>query len=262
VISTSKAKYKFVFCHNLLGGKGSDARGGSEYAGFFEMGGNNPDLSWGFDEFRPGWEKPIHQLMVENKVTIFFHGHDHFYGKQEKDGIVYQEVPQPSNKNITNISAAQYGYVDGVMLAGRGYLLVTVSAMGARVEYISTYLPAEENATRKNRDVAHSYEIHQTLTGQEDSHNTIPVFNISQNYPNPFSCETTIQYSVPADENVELKIYDLFGREITTLVNQPQKAGDYTITVNPDQLNKRSGIYYCSLKAGNNSKSIKMSFTQ
>jgi len=53
--------------------------------------------------------KPIHTLMTENNGTIFFHGHDHFYGKQDEDGIVYQEVPQPSNKNISNMSATQYG---------------------------------------------------------------------------------------------------------------------------------------------------------
>jgi hypothetical protein len=159
VITTSRARYKFVFCHQLVGGNGKDARGGSEYAGFFEMGGNNADSSWGFDTNRPGWGKPIHTLMKENGATIFFHGHDHFYGKQDKDGIVYQEVPQPSNKSITNMSAAQYGYVDGILLPGRGFLLVTVSSSNVKVEYVGTYLPGEENAVRKNSSVITSYTI-------------------------------------------------------------------------------------------------------
>ena len=160
VISASHAKYKFVFCHQLVGGYGKDARGGSEYAGFFEMGGNNADSTYGFNVYRPGWGKPIHTLMKENNGTIFFHGHDHFYGKQDKDGIVYQEVPQPSNKNISNMSAAQYGYVDGILLPGRGFLLVTVSGTGVKVDYIGTYLPGEENSTRKNKDVITSYTIY------------------------------------------------------------------------------------------------------
>jgi hypothetical protein len=42
--------------------------------------------------------------MLENKVNIYFHGHDHFYGKQEKDGMIYQEVPQPSAKNIKSFN--------------------------------------------------------------------------------------------------------------------------------------------------------------
>lgn len=159
VITTSDAKFKFIFCHQLVGGYTKDARGGSEYAHLFEMGGSNPDGTWGFDINRPGWGKPLHTLMKENNATIFFHGHDHFYGKQEKDGVVYQEVPQPSTRNITTLSASQYGYVEGVFLPGRGYLLVTVSDQNVKVEYRGTFLPSEENGSRRNGDVIASYAI-------------------------------------------------------------------------------------------------------
>jgi hypothetical protein len=258
VITTSQAKFKFVFCHNLLGGKGNDARGGSEYAGMFEMGGNNLDASWGFDSFRPYWEMPIHTLMVENNATIFFHGHDHFYGKQEKDGIVYQEVPQPSNKNITNISASQYGYVDGIFLPGRGYLMVTVSDASTKVEYISTYLPNEENATHKNTDVAHSYEISSPVTGVENRNEIQTTFQLKQNFPNPFSGETSITYSIPVAEHVTLKVFDIYGRESATLVNQLQQAGTYSVFLNPDKLCLPGGIYYYKVTVGKNSKCMKM----
>lgn len=157
-ITSSKAKYKFIFCHQLVGGNGNDARGGTEFGDFFEMGGYNSDGTWGFDKYRAGWGKPIHTLMKENNATIFFHGHDHFYGKQEKNGIIYQEVPQPSNKNINNISASEYGYVNGLFLPGRGFLLVTVSDENVKVEYIRTYLPTEESVG-KNKQVADSYTI-------------------------------------------------------------------------------------------------------
>jgi hypothetical protein len=158
-ITTSKAKYKFIFCHQIVGGNGNDARGGTEFVDFFEQGGNNLDGTPGFDKYRPGWGKPIHTLMKENKATIFFHGHDHFYGKQDKDGIVYQECPQPSNKNINNNSAKDYGYVNGTFLSGRGYLLVTVSSSNVKVDYIKTLLPSEEGANGKNGDIAASYTI-------------------------------------------------------------------------------------------------------
>jgi hypothetical protein len=259
-ISKSKAKNKFVFCHHLVGGKGTDTRGGTEYAGYFEMGGNNPDNSWGFDTYRPGWGKPIHQLMVENNATIFFHGHDHFYGKQEKDGIVYQEVPQPSNKNITNISASKYGYVDGVLLPGRGYLLVTVSVSSTKVEYISTYLPNEENATRKNGDIAHSYEILSPVTGVEDKSEIEAAFQLKQNSPNPFSGETYITYSILNNDKVELKVFDLYGKECITLVNQPQQAGTYTVAFKLEKLSLSTGIYYYRLKVGSETRSMKMIF--
>jgi hypothetical protein len=158
-ITSSQSKFKFIFCHNLIGGNGSDARGGAEFAGFFEMGGYNPDLTFGFDTYRPGWGKPIHTLMKENNVTIFFHGHDHFYGKQEKDGIIYQAIPQPSNKNLTNISASQYGYLEGIFMPGRGYLLISVSDVSVKVAYIKTLLPSEEGPGNRNNDVATSYII-------------------------------------------------------------------------------------------------------
>jgi len=160
VVSSSTAKFKFVFSHNLVGGNGTDMRGGTEFVDLYEMGGYNLDGSWGFDTYRPGWGKPIHTIMKENNVTAFFHGHDHFYGKQEKDGIIYQEVPQPSNRSLTNISASAYGYVDGLLLPGRGYLLVTVSGQDVRIEYIGTFLPSEESASGKNATVIDSYTIY------------------------------------------------------------------------------------------------------
>jgi hypothetical protein len=159
VISGSSAKFKFVFSHNLVGGNGIDMRGGAEFADFYEMGGYNLDGTWGFDTYRPGWGIPLHTIMKENNVTIFFHGHDHFYGKQEKDGIIYQEVPQPSNRSITNISATEYGYVDGIFLPGRGYMLVTVSGQDVKAEYIGTFLPGEENVSRKNASIIDTYTI-------------------------------------------------------------------------------------------------------
>jgi hypothetical protein len=159
VLESSAAKFKFVFCHQLVGGNGNDARGGAEFAQYFESGGRNLDSTWGFATYRPGWEKPIHTLMVENHVSAYFHGHDHFFGYQQKDGVVYQEVPQPSLRSFTSIQATQYGYVNGVFIPNRGYLAVTVTDTGATVEYVRSYLSTEETGTRHNRDVSYTYRI-------------------------------------------------------------------------------------------------------
>lgn len=158
-LESSKSKFKFVFSHQLVGGSGKEGRGGTEFADLYEMGGKNSDGSWGFDTNRPGWGKPIHQLMMENKVSAFFHGHDHFYGRQEKDGVVYQAVPQPSAKNINKITGSAYGYKEGMLMEGRGYLHVTVSAKECSVDFIRTYLPAEERTNRKNGELAYRYTI-------------------------------------------------------------------------------------------------------
>ncbi|MEI6750373.1 MAG: T9SS type A sorting domain-containing protein, partial [Bacteroidota bacterium] len=258
VLATSHAKFKFVFCHNLLGGKGNDARGGAEYAGLFEMGGSNNDSTWGFDTYRPGWEKPINTLMAENNTTIFFHGHDHFFGKQEKDGIVYQEVPQPSNRNITNISAAQYGYINGTFLPGRGYLLVTLADSSVKVDYISTYLPNEENANHTNGDHAFSYSIRSSANGVEENNEIPTSFQLQQNYPNPFDQETYISYRITTASHVQLKVYDVFGMEVISLVDQYQQAGTYKVLMNADEANLNRGIYFYKINTGNFSSTLKM----
>ncbi len=156
-LEKSNAKLKFVFCHQLIGG-GDEGRGGIEFVKYYEMGGFNEDGTWGFNEKRPGWDKPIHQLMADNKVTIFFHGHDHFFAKQELDGIIYQLVPQPSHTNFKNAGQAQgYGYITGDILPNSGYLRVTISESKTTVDYIRTYLPKDESDHRKNGETAYSY---------------------------------------------------------------------------------------------------------
>ncbi|MBN8545492.1 MAG: metallophosphoesterase [Ignavibacteria bacterium] len=256
VVTTSQAKFKFVFCHQIVGGNGNDGRGGTEYAGLFEMGGLNLDSTWGFFTNRPGWEKPIHSLMVENNVSIFFHGHDHFYGRQEKDGVIYQEVPQPSSKSFTNISATQYGYVNGVFLPSRGYLLLTVNDTSAKVEYIRTYLPSEENSQRHNGDIGHSYTIIKSPTGIKQEPQTIPdEYKLHQNYPNPFAAgspsgnsETVIRYELPVEGYVSLKVYDMLGVEVSTLVDEVQKGGSHEYKFSAKNLS--SGIYFYRLSSG------------
>ena len=67
------------------------------------------------------------------------------------------------------------------------------------------------------------------------------------NFPNPFHLSTTIQYSIPLDCKVSIKIYDVFGRQITNLFDGDKKAGTYTIGFNASKLAK--GIYYCKVTA-------------
>ena len=138
----SSAKFKFVFTHQLLSGINGNPRGGVEAAPYYEWGGRNADSTWGFDQHRPGWGTPIHQLLVETGVTAVFHGHDHFYDKQVLDGIVYQLVPQPSFARADGSqSATAYGYLSGEILSSSGYLRIRVTPSQATVEYVKVYAP-------------------------------------------------------------------------------------------------------------------------
>ena len=127
-LETSNTTFKFVFIHHLVGGADRQGRGGVEFATFYEGGGKNADGSEGFASHRPGWAAPIHQLLVQNHVTAVFHSHDHLYAKQDLDGTVYQEVPQPGDPKGSTRSAAEYGYKSGVILGSSGYLRVSVGA--------------------------------------------------------------------------------------------------------------------------------------
>ena len=162
-LETSKAKYKFVFAHSLIGGQklpSGGARGGIEGMKLLEMGGYNTDGTWGWDKARPGWSKPIHNVLADNKTTIFFKGHDHTYVKQELDGVIYQTGPQPSASNVElNDRARIYNYESGTVKGGTGYARVTVSPENVKVEYVETWLPAKETNTRKNRMIADSYTV-------------------------------------------------------------------------------------------------------
>lgn len=137
-LESSRAKFKFVFIHHLVGGKDRQCRGGVEIASLYEWGGKNADGTDGFAAHRPGWGMPIHQLLVTNHVNAVFHGHDHLYVKQELDGIVYQECPQPGDPRGGTRSAAEYGYKSGLILGSSGYLRVTISGEQAKVEYVRT----------------------------------------------------------------------------------------------------------------------------
>lgn len=140
-LSSSHARYKFVFIHHLVGGLDKDSRGGVEASTFYEWGGENLDHSPGFRSHRAGWPMPIHELLVANHVSAVFHGHDHLYVRQQRDGIIYQEVPQPSSarENATN-SAVDYGYTSGKLLGSPGHMRISIGAGGALVEYVKSRL--------------------------------------------------------------------------------------------------------------------------
>jgi hypothetical protein len=159
-LEQSDASYKFVFAHHLVGGRDTQGRGGTEYASLYEWGGKNTDGSWGFDQHRPGWGTPIHQLLVENNVTIFFHGHDHFFACQELDGVTYQEVPQPATMSSPKASpGAEYGYVNGEMLGSPGHLRITVSPELVRVDYVHSSVSGDKSSNLNNGAIAYSYSL-------------------------------------------------------------------------------------------------------
>jgi len=85
-------------------------------------------------------------------------------------------------------------------------------------------------------------------------------YALRQNYPNPFNPTTIISYSISKDVLVELKVFDVLGREVASLVNKNQKAGSYEVIY--DGRLQASGIYICKMSSDNYSSSIKMLLTK
>ena len=152
-LESSHAKYKFVFAHHVLG----TGRGGIEESSLCEWGGNDPRGENTFKQHRSTWPMPIHELFVKYGVTIFFQGHDHLFAHQQRDGVIYQETPNPADFTYTAFNADAYR--SGDILPNAGHLRITVSPASVRVDYIRSFLPKDENPKQKDGMVAFSYTV-------------------------------------------------------------------------------------------------------
>jgi len=152
-LHNSTAKYKFVFAHHVMG----TGRGGIETATYYEWGGEDKNGTWDFQVNRPTWPEPLHQLMVDNKVTIFFQGHDHIWVHQQLDGVTYQTLSEPADPFYALLNSD--AYLTGDKFPNTGYTRVTVAPADVKVEYVRTWLPADQSATQVSGSVAFSYTI-------------------------------------------------------------------------------------------------------
>lgn len=270
-LESSNAKFKYVFSHQIVGGD-REGRGGVEYAYKYEWGGGNLDGTAGWATNRIGWYKPIRELLEENHVNIFFHGHDHFFGKQELNCMIYQETPQPSlpNFNYPN-SAAPYGYLQGLILGNTGHLRVTVNGNGTKVEYVKAYTPAQETATRHNGDVVATYFIGALNCYDSLSTGSPMIWNANYAndivYPNPFTNETKIKFTLNKTDEVALKVYEMNGRLVRALINNNQMTeGEYQVVwdgKNSGGIDLPNGTYIYKLSGSSiNETSGKMVLTK
>ncbi|HEX2787571.1 MAG TPA: T9SS type A sorting domain-containing protein [Ignavibacteria bacterium] len=96
-----------------------------------------------------------------------------------------------------------------------------------------------------------------SLVSDNSGNTTVPMeYKLQQNYPNPFNPVTTIKYQLPKDGLVQIKVYDIIGREVMTLANEQKTAGTYEAVFNG--LNFASGIYFYRIQAGNFVETKKM----
>jgi hypothetical protein len=164
LLANRNAKYKFIFMHHMTGGTEDYIREGAYATPYCEWGGYDEDgTTYSFATRRPGWDAPIHQVLVENKVSALFHGHDHQYAHEERDGVVYQAVP---SAGFTGNGFNLYSEIDPLtirVLPSSGHLRITVSPTVATVNYVRsggtggtdtyTIAPAPVNTCQGDFDV-------------------------------------------------------------------------------------------------------------
>ncbi|MFZ0456003.1 MAG: T9SS type A sorting domain-containing protein [Ignavibacteriaceae bacterium] len=116
--------------------------------------------------------------------------------------------------------------------------------------------PAEYSqweAQEENENARISYWLNEgkdsVFTDVKKGNNIVSKFELLQNYPNPFNPTTNIKFRIAEIGLVTLKVFDILGREVATLIDEEKPAGQYTINFNAAEL--ASGVYFYQLKAGN-----------
>lgn len=249
VLQSSTAKYRFVFAHHVSG----EGRGGIEQATLFEWGGYDKKGKWGFTDHRPGWDATIHQLMVRHGVNIFFQGHDHLFAQEVLDGVIYQEVPMPSDSTYEiGMLANADAYVSN-QVRGTGYLRVSVHDDSALVEFVRSWLPKDTSAAQRNSETAFSYAVAPRTVSAARQLGAVSGLRLEQNYPNPFTSATSIVFENPGSAAISLQVFDVMGRLVATLCDEILAEGRHARSWDGrrvDGTTAPGGVYLLRLQTG------------
>lgn len=228
----SSAQHKFVFAHHVRGW----GRGGAALAHYYEWGGFAANgTNYQFGTKRPGWDMPIQQLFETYGVDIFFQGHDHLFAREELNGVVYQEVPMPSDSTYTIGVLANADAYTADTLMGSGHLRVNVSANCVTVDFVRAWLPADTvGGIHHNREVAFSYSLG-ACDSQVEERGASGGLSV---YPNPADQRTRVR--LPAGmRGAVINVCDATGRHVVTstsevIATSSLPSGVYTVCAQSD----------------------------
>jgi hypothetical protein len=153
---------------------------------------------------------------------------------------------------LMNASSSTYKRIPASVDAGFVYASGTYTTETARRKKNNSQLINGRRSFFDTNNSTEDFEITKEVqtTGVQKSVSQLPAdFSLSQNYPNPFNPSTTIQYSIPTNAFVQLKVYDILGNEVAIILSGDQAAGAYSATFNAASFS--SGVYFYRLTAGN-----------
>jgi hypothetical protein len=164
----------------------------------------------------------------------------------------YQVIAEDNNGDTLTYSLVTAPFwlsidsTNGLIEGGPGVFSVGDTMVTARVD----------DGRGRNDTQTYTLHIHPTV-GIDSETNQVPQqYALHQNYPNPFNPTTTINYQIPELSFVTLKVFDVLGSKVATLVNEEKAAGTYDIELNA--VNLPSGIYFYKLQAGDFVETKKM----
>ena len=223
------------------------------------------------------WDEPINNVSTTYSYVIEIDGEYDFVClfHPSMTGMI-MAIPLPvelvSFTALLNNGFAELQWTTATESNNRGFAIERKSASGwEKVGFVQGHgTTTNENQygflddIRKLQSALISYRLKQIdfngtyeYSSEIQINNTVPSeFSLKQNFPNPFNPSTQINFSIPQTSLVVLKVYDVTGREVATLLNQYKTAGSYTLNFNATEL--ASGIYYYTIAAGSFSSTKKM----
>lgn len=166
--------------------------------------------------------------------AIEFDPEGYLYFTSIEDNSIYRMLP--GEDLLLVISDDRLKWPDSFSITTSGDIYVTTSRI---------YFPTGEHGL---------FQVDRTaLDVKENDVGSINNFKIYENYPNPFNPSTNIKYKIPESRFVTIKVYDVLGNDIATIVNEDKPAGAHNVEFRTDNLELTSGIYFYQLRAGDRS---------
>ena len=138
---------------------------------------------------------------------------------------------------------------------GKPVSIIVAYIVGSGTDRLNSITKAREIAQFTHQFYKSNFDDN-LVPVEEENNLTVTEFRLSQNYPNPFNPSTVISYQLPVNGEVTLKVYDILGREVITLVNEEKPAGSYEVEFKGSKY--ASGVYFYQLKTGNYVNTKKM----
>lgn len=162
-----------------------------------------------------------------------------------------QGIPPTNFTQLAILESDEYSYIDNSITIGSG-----INSRSYYVKCVYEDQTERINETGPTNTVEVNIENPAKRSSNFYSSNQHTEFKLGQNYPNPFNPSTTINYTIEEDGRVTLKVFDILGNEIVTLINENKPLGNYQIEFNASEI--PSGIYFYSLIAGNHISTKKL----